>query len=270
MRVFITWSGPRSRSVAEVVRKWLPGVLQAVNPYFSPDDVAKGSRWFPEISKELDDSQVGLLCVTPENLHAPWLLFEAGALGKNLDKSKVCPLLFGLQPTELTGPLAQFQAARFEKREFKKVVEMINAQLSDAALQSDVLDGVFEMWWPKLEEEVKRELDSSSEDEGELRSDRDMLEEVVAVTRSLMREIGAERSGPHPQALDDLERYYAELLRLLETYETSPEVRDVASKLEGPVSHILGSYSSRIRRRRPRRRPSLADDEQLLDDLEED
>ena len=59
MKVFITWSGERSRAVAELIRKWLPGVLQTVKPYFSPDDVAKGSRWSTEIAKELEQSSVG-------------------------------------------------------------------------------------------------------------------------------------------------------------------------------------------------------------------
>jgi len=148
MRVFITWSGDRSRKLAEIIRKWLPGVLQSVKPYFSPDDVAKGARWFPEISKELDESRVGLLCITRDNLSAPWLLFEAGALGKNLEKSKVCPLLFGVEPTDLKGPLTQFQGARFTKVEFKQTVKMINGELGESGLSNDVFDGVFDMWRP--------------------------------------------------------------------------------------------------------------------------
>jgi hypothetical protein len=91
MRVFISWSGDRSKRVGDLLRKWIPGVLQAVKPYFSPDDVAKGSRWSGEIAKELEASRVGLLVLTPENVEAPWLMFEAGALAKNLDRSKVCP-----------------------------------------------------------------------------------------------------------------------------------------------------------------------------------
>ena len=42
MRVFISWSGDRSRRIGEALRRWLPGVLQAVRPYFSPDDVLRG------------------------------------------------------------------------------------------------------------------------------------------------------------------------------------------------------------------------------------
>ena len=135
MKVFISWSGGRSRAIGDVLRRWLPSVLQAVRPYFSPDDVAKGSRWSSEIAKELDASRIGLLVITPENQEAPWLLFEAGALAKNLDRSKVCPLLFGkMEPTDVKGPLVQFQAAQFSKDEMKRVTKMVNSELGDTAL----------------------------------------------------------------------------------------------------------------------------------------
>src|SRR5262245_16863671 len=99
MKVFISWSGQQSRNIADAFRQWLPTVLQAVKPYFSPDDISKGARWDGEISGELAASQIGLLIITLENREAPWLIFEAGALSKNLTKSKVVPLLFGLEPT---------------------------------------------------------------------------------------------------------------------------------------------------------------------------
>jgi hypothetical protein len=186
MKVFISWSGPRSKAIADALRQWLPGVLQAVRPYFSPDDVAKGSRWSSDIAQELEASRIGLLILTPENQTAPWLMFEAGALAKNLDRSKVCPLLFGeMEPTDVKGPLVQFQAAKFSNEEMKRVMKAINAELGDAALQPEVLNNVFEMWWPKLEERVSIQLKTTPEHGQPQRSERDLLEEVLSLTRSL-------------------------------------------------------------------------------------
>ena len=91
MKVFISWSGAISHQVALVLREWLPSVIQAVEPYVSSEDIDKGARWTTDISKELEASQYGILCVTPENIEAPWLNFEAGALSKTIDKSRVCP-----------------------------------------------------------------------------------------------------------------------------------------------------------------------------------
>jgi hypothetical protein len=86
MKVFISWSGERSRAVAEALREWLPNVIQTVNLWVSLADIEKGARWSTDITAQLEECSVGLICLTPENLSAPWLLFEAGALSKMVDK----------------------------------------------------------------------------------------------------------------------------------------------------------------------------------------
>lgn len=58
--------------------------------YFTPDDIEKGAKWSTEVLKELEESEIGILCLTRDNLDKPWILFEAGALSKNFGKSKVC------------------------------------------------------------------------------------------------------------------------------------------------------------------------------------
>jgi len=126
IKVFISWGGELSRNLAEAIHDWLPNVLQAVKPYFTPNDLEKGVKWHYEISKELDASNIGLLCLTRDNIHNSWILFEAGALSKKIDKSRVCPILFGLEPTDLKGPLAEFEATKFTKEEFKKLISTIN------------------------------------------------------------------------------------------------------------------------------------------------
>ena len=116
MDVFISWSGKTSGELAKVLRDWLPSVIQAVKPYFSTDDIEKGTRGNTMLAKELEGAGIGILCLTRENLEAPWIMFEAGSLSKSLDTSRVCPILFGdLSTTDLKGPLTQFQAAKFNK-----------------------------------------------------------------------------------------------------------------------------------------------------------
>lgn len=194
MKVFISWSGETSRSLAEIMHRWLPSVIQAAKPYFSPDDMAKGARWSTEIAKELESSQVGILIVTRENLEAPWLMFEAGALSKNIGQAKVSPILFEVEPADIKGPLVQFQVAKFEKAETKRVVRMINSELGDVALANDVLDAAFEMWWPRLEEQVRRELSRVGRRETvTVRPERELLEEILALTRSLVRDAADEQ-----------------------------------------------------------------------------
>ena len=183
MKVFISWSGDRSRKIAEVLSTWLPTVIQIVTPYFSPNDISKGSRWSSEIAKELEECQIGLLCMVEDNIHSDWIMFEAGALSKKLDKSKVIPVLFNIEPTDLKGPLTQFQCAKFSKNEIKKIIRTINNELTaDFRLTDYVIDSTFNMWWPKLEEEIKIIL-SEKKVKSIIRSDRELIEEILLTVR---------------------------------------------------------------------------------------
>lgn len=183
-KVFISWSGELSKKLAEEVRLWLPGVLQFVKPYFTPNDIEKGTRWSTEIASELESSNAGIICLTKDNLNKPWILFEAGALSKNFGKANVCTILFNLDSADFTGPLTSFQATKFDKTDFKKLLTTINNTGGESKLESAVLNDVFEMWWPKLETKVNSILSSHiNEGEDNLRSEREILEEVLELTR---------------------------------------------------------------------------------------
>jgi hypothetical protein len=97
----------------------------------SSEDIAKGARWSLDLLRELEDTQIGIVCLTPENLVAPWILFEAGAVGKALDKSRVCTYLHGLRPADLEGPLVQFQATVTEENDTLKLLHTVNTALDE-------------------------------------------------------------------------------------------------------------------------------------------
>lgn len=185
MKVFISWSGKMSGELAKLLRDWLPSVIQAAKPYFSTDDIEKGTRGNSMLAKELEEAAIGILCLTRENLEAPWIMFEAGALSKKLDTSRVCPILFGeLGTTDLKGPLTQFQGAKFNKNDMRKLISTINNQLGEAALGPKTLDTVFDKWWPDLDEKVKSLLSDAPKSTGEkMRNDRELLEEILTLTR---------------------------------------------------------------------------------------
>ena len=175
----------RSESVAQTFRDWLPSVLQNVRPYYTPDDIGKGSRWASEIRGELEGSDFGIIFLTPENLTSPWILFEAGALSK-LEKSKVAPLLLGLEPTDVSGPLSQLQLTKFNKEECFKLIKALNRSLDSRALEPSVLNNVFEKWWPDLEEKVKVAMQIELPSPGTAkRPERELLEEVLERVRAL-------------------------------------------------------------------------------------
>jgi hypothetical protein len=104
MKVFISFSGERSKAVAHALRGWLKNVLQALDPWFS-EEIVKGKRWSPEIAKQLDETRFGIVCLTAENLEAPWICFEAGACSKSVrDDAYVVPYLHEVARSEVVGP----------------------------------------------------------------------------------------------------------------------------------------------------------------------
>lgn len=203
MKIFLSWSGASSNEIAQALRHWLPAVLQATRPYFSPDDIAKGARWSNEVALELQESRIGILSVTRENLAAPWLMFEAGALAKSLGQSHVIPLLLGVEPADLSGPLAQFQAARFDRTDVRRMMSLINQELGPTALEEEVLSAVFDKWWPDLEAKVKAiELAPRQPSPASARTDRELLEEVLTLMRErTFRAVRWQESASRPSNL---------------------------------------------------------------------
>jgi GTPase SAR1 family protein len=191
MKVFVSWSGCLSKDIAEAIRIWLPAVLQAVKPYFTPDDIEKGARWSSEIADELESSKLGIFCITRDNLNSPWIIFEAGAISKVVGKGSVCPILFDVENSDISGPLGQFQSTAFQKDDFLKLIKTINTELGDSKLPDATLIDVFNMWWPKLEDDISKIIKDHEKKEkevsSELRSERDILEEVLGLVRMISK-----------------------------------------------------------------------------------
>ncbi|HLL14244.1 MAG TPA: TIR domain-containing protein [Pyrinomonadaceae bacterium] len=187
MKVFISWSGARSKAVAGALRDWLPSVIQAVQPWMSANDIDKGVRWGSDMAAQLQEARAGIICLTAENLNAPWILFEAGALSKTLDKTFVCPYLFDIEPTSLEGPLVQFQATTAQKEDTRRLVHTINRAMNGGRLPEPQLDKYFERWWPDLEASFKN-IESKPEAPKPQRSEKEMLEEILELVRDKARE----------------------------------------------------------------------------------
>jgi hypothetical protein len=183
MKVFISWSGERSKAVAEALRYWLPKVIQALEPWMSADDIEKGTRWRSGLASELEQSSVGIICLTRENLDSTWIHFEAGALSKQRENTYVCTFLFDLEPTDISEPLSQFQATKAQKDDVRKLMFTINSVLSDSRLAESELGEAFDVWWVKIEERLAQ-ITTPQTDPGPVRSDRDILEEMLNLVRA--------------------------------------------------------------------------------------
>ncbi len=213
MRIFISWSGDRSKIIAQSLRKWLPKVIQAVDPWMSNEDIESGMKWSNEISGELEKSNFGIICITNENQNNPWITFEAGALSKIINSSNVCPFLFDLEPSQLSGPVSQFQARKTDREGTLKILRTINNSLVNNNLKEEELEEIFEVWWPRLQSD----FDKIPEYDGEkvnIRSTEEILSEIVINTREQLRreEIRMNRSS-------EMDKKFDRFISFIESYE---------------------------------------------------
>ena len=232
MKVFISWSGEHSNKIAEVLKKWLKHVIQSVEPFVSSEDISKGARWSSNIAKELQNTNFGILCVTKDNFQQPWLLFEAGALSKTIDTSYVVPLLFNLEPSDLSdSPLLQFQAATFSKDEIKKLIDAIN-NASENKLDAHELEEAFNVWYPQLEnslkniafDEANKFIDETVQkitDDKVSEKSSQVLEEILALSRENQKLL----RNPESFHSDELKAFSDKLERLYNLTERNDENR---------------------------------------------
>lgn len=154
MKIFISWSGEFSQKVASALKEWMPCVIQSIEVFFSPDDIEKGEKWDGKISSELNDCKFGIVCLTNQNVNAPWVHFEAGALSKTLD-SKVSALMLNIKPSDIKGPLSRFQATKFDKEDFFKLLKTINNN-NEQKLDEEVLKRTFDAMWDKIDTQISK------------------------------------------------------------------------------------------------------------------
>lgn len=197
MKVFISWSGPHSKKCAEILRDWIKCALQASEPWISSKDIDKGTLWFNEISDQLANTSVGIVCLTADNKDKPWILFESGALAKGLSVNKVCTLLIDLKPSDLDAPLSQFNHTTPDQESMKSLLISINKELGDDALDDRILDQVFNTYWPNFEEQFAQiEQSKPAKSKGRpVRSSDDLLEEILYTTRTMDKRIRSLERG---------------------------------------------------------------------------
>lgn len=217
MKVFISWSGNKSHKVAIVFRDWFPSVIQSIEPYVSSEDIDKGARWSTDIAKELEDSTFGILCVTKDNMNAPWLSFEAGALSKTMDKTFVSPFLFDIKRSEVKGPILQFQSTIFQKEDIKKLLNTLNKASGENSIPDVRLEKAFEVWYPTLEEELNKlksiedEVDENHKVDDTKIHTAEILEEILDLSRNNQKLL----RNPEPKTNESIEDIRKKLNDLL-------------------------------------------------------
>jgi hypothetical protein len=195
MKLFISWSGVRGRLVAEALSDWLPRIIQAVKPFYSPH-IEKGAQWGGEIDEALEGTSFGIVCLTRDNLNSRWIHYEAGALAKT-QGARIWTFLLDLRPSDVGQPLGRFQATVAEMEDVLRLARAINSRLSDVGqepLSSRLLEDNVAAFWPQLEERLRSaataaEDQQDEEEPQEVRNERAVLDEILSLIRSQERRL---------------------------------------------------------------------------------
>jgi hypothetical protein len=257
MKIFISWSGNVSKHVAEALAQWLRDVNHSLSTWVSSRDIQVGARWWIDLAVQLRDTRFGVICVTPSNLTAPWLLFEAGALAKTVEglagspssggsrndvdeNSFVCPYLIGgLRAADLPqGPLSQFQSAESTEAGTLALLKSINSVLTrvapEHAYDEERLRRAFDHWWSDLGQKLKDLPDEESNVvRVPTRSPQEIIEETLNLVRGLVRrsEFRDEQSRMIAKSFEDMVKSQTHgLENLLEHVSSSPKSRQLLEK----------------------------------------
>jgi hypothetical protein len=137
--------------------------------------------------------------------------------------SKVIPLLFNLEFSDISGPLAQFQAKKFDRDGLSEVVGSINKSC-EAAVPDDRKNQLFAALWPELEKQIHG-IPAEAPTAKHMRPHHEILEELVSGVRGLdsrFREVEGTvmEAGPrfrrgrlrhfHPMMMDEMAHMVSE------------------------------------------------------------
>jgi len=190
MKVFISWSGELSNAIAIKLSQWIPIVIQSIDVFISSEDIAKGENWSRRLSEELSECSFGIICLTSQNVEAPWIHFESGALAKTLD-SRVSAFMVDVNVSDVKGPLSSLQNTKFEKQDFFKLVKSINDS-TKSPVRADILEITFNNMWTDLARDVKGIIEThatrvpSGVEEKPL---GEVVEEILRVVRGINRKL---------------------------------------------------------------------------------
>ncbi|MBI3757795.1 MAG: toll/interleukin-1 receptor domain-containing protein [Deltaproteobacteria bacterium] len=197
LQVFLGWSGDRSKAVADALHAWIPRVLQSVKPWFSEQDINAGTEWDNVLSEGINQSSIGILCITPECQVSPWLLFEAGVLAKKVDNEQlVIPYLIDMKKGDLKPPLSRFQMVEADEAGTFKMIESINKVLGKDQISDEILKETFSLFWKKLDNQLAQL--STPVVQSPRREPGEKIDELLELVRSATR-----YQSPSRQTLSD-------------------------------------------------------------------
>jgi hypothetical protein len=158
MKIFISSSGKQGQAVAHTLCEWLRIVIPDSHPSIFAADLPVGTSWFTSLMQKLESMEFCIICLTPDNVRSPWLYFEAGVVAATNRDVKVCGFLTGLNSSQITGPLSQFQCFQSDVDGVLSLLKAIYDSSLNGVYDEDLVTSVFTANWPRLRENLKEAL----------------------------------------------------------------------------------------------------------------
>jgi hypothetical protein len=198
MDVFISFSGKRSRMIAEAIKEVVEAVIPHVHTWVASQNMPVGSPWMERLTSELSRAGFGILCLTKGNLEAPWVAYEAGALMRSFGKSRVCPYLNDVEISHLSQlplPYAAFQAVQSDREGTYRLVRSIWEQVpQDRREEKELLDKKFTKFWPELKKTLDqvRKVTEPPTEMDELRREMSLQSSKVDALHDVIQRLSIE------------------------------------------------------------------------------
>jgi hypothetical protein len=144
--------------------------------------------------------------------------------------------LIGLEPTDVKGPLAQFEATRTTRDDVLRMLRTLNAELGETARSDAHLEEAFEVWWPRLEAQLAK-LPPDEPTARPHRTDRDLIEEILDLVRNQNRPVAPVAIALSERGPDGVEEITDEVIRVARTVD--PGISGINLARDGTSLYFL-------------------------------
>lgn len=238
MKIFVSWFEEKGREVALVLSELLGNVLPFVEVGISAQDIHNGSQWLSELPRLMENTEFAIVIVTSKQVDSPWVPLEAGYLLRAIDASNIQVVMVDFSLTDLSAPMGQLKAISVNREDILKLTHLINKRSLECGNQGVAeieLQTFFEIHWPKCESQLLKFGQQAPE---RMRSDREVLYEILELSRGIARTVGSPKSVNSGDAVKTLakargvggtkrssadKRTLAELTQLVEELITKKE-----------------------------------------------
>ena len=188
MQVFISWSQPTSRQIAEILKDELYSFFnEKIEFWFSSTDISAGDVAINSIIDSLQKSDIIITCLDSSNFNKTWIYFETGVIfGRNYNKEKhvVFPIIFDdISFDDFKGtPFTYFQLKIFNKDNLKKILEEINdlykIQNGDYARNLNTFQTRFKETWNKLNKQINTNIMKKCSKSGSMITTKNIVDKL--------------------------------------------------------------------------------------------